>query len=537
MASSNTTLLFRNRSPLKEANWLRGSLEHAHCAKRNTSGRASLSAILARALLAALEGNVTQIERWQDGATGLVRVIAQSKSTGKLTPALLRLGGAGQPAAASIPHGKQGQVITYYLGLLYLGLALTTPGADDLLQAYAALLARRERGFNLEECRPQLLLLADELYFWVKYGAHSADAAHEQFDDVHIESVEEIPSAPASIQVTVDAQALTDLQALQKAHSDIAGGVTAPPETEATPEIAPDGGFVGPQAAQLRDAVEAGENVLLAGPTGTGKTLAFYDLVAHNPYHEVVTVEGAEGLLDLDFMGAIVPDGQERRWVDGPVTRAMRLAQDLPTLLFVDEITRVPTHQLNFLIGLLNPRPGELVRRAGVAVEGNGPFHLATIPVTQEIVWCPVANLRILAAGNFGKDYAVHDLDRALRRRFTTVVEFAYLPTAQEVRLVERETGLNGSVGQALATVASETRRLQAEGQLPGCVDTASLLAWARKCARAKARTVESVMQQAALTWADLVCGRTHTGQVNQANFDALRDYLSSLGKLPGGGL
>jgi hypothetical protein len=66
-------------------------------------------------------------------------------------------------------------------------------------------------------------------------------------------------------------------------------------------------------------------------------------------------------------------------------------------------------------------------------------------------------------------------------------------------------------------------------GEMPGCVDTASLLNWAKKCEFTTASTLESIMQQAKLSWADIVCGRDHTGRINQGSFEALEDYLSSL--------
>ena len=66
---------------------------------------------------------------------------------------------------------------------------------------------------------------------------------------------------------------------------------------------------------------------------------------------------------------------------------------------------------------------------------------------------------------------------------------------------------------------------------MPGCVDTASLLNWAKKCVRSCCRSfasisLSSIMQPAKLTWADTVCGRDHTGRVNQGAFKALEDYV-----------
>jgi hypothetical protein len=84
----------------------------------------------------------------------------------------------------------------------------------------------------------------------------------------------------------------------------------------------------------------------------------------------------------------------------------------------------------------------------------------------------------------------------------------------------------------ALVKLAQETRRLQSNGEMPGCVDTATLINWARKCETSASNSLAGIMQAAQLTWADTVCGRDHTGRVNQGGFRALEDYLSSLSVL-----
>ena len=143
-----------------------------------------------------------------------------------------------------------------------------------------------------------------------------------------------------------------------------------------------------------------------------------------------------------------------------------------------------------------------------------------------------------MAAGNFGRAYQVYDLDPAVRRRFDTEIEFDYLEYRDELALVRREApDLGARAAEALVKLAQETRRLLANGEMPGCVDTASLLNWAKKCVRncgsdsdrSAGNSLSSIMQAAKLTWVDTVCGRDHTGRVNQGAFKALEDYLSSL--------
>jgi MoxR-like ATPase len=245
----------------------------------------------------------------------------------------------------------------------------------------------------------------------------------------------------------------------------------------------------------------------------------------------LVTIEGKEGLTDLDFIGAILPqeDGT-RQWVDGPLLRAMRQARLEPVLLFLDEFNRIPRSHLNILLGLMNPKSGQACRQMGMDTKGEGPFYIVEAPMTSEIIACPAAHLRIVAAGNFGHAYQVYDLDPAVRRRFDTVIEFDYLEYQDELALVQREASqLNACTIEALVKLAQETRRLLSNGEIPGCVDTASLLNWARKCERCTTNSLASIMQAAKLTWADTICGRDHTGRVNQGAFKALEDYLTSL--------
>lgn len=292
-------------------------------------------------------------------------------------------------------------------------------------------------------------------------------------------------------------------------------------------------GFVGPQAKLLLDGLHHRKIILLAGPTGTGKTLAVEDVVQHMPDTRFVRIEGKEGMLDVDFLGNVVPRQTERVWQNGPLAEAMLEAQHDPVLLFLDELTRFPREQINLLIGFLNRKSGNICRQEGLDVVGAGPFYVARVPQDNSKVFvCPCDHLMIVAAANFGKDYAVYPLDPALRRRFTMAIEFDYPDQATEIGLITSITGLLRPIAELLVAVAIESRRIHENGDLPGQIDTASLIEWARKCVEFNATTASTVMNMAALTWADLVCGRTHDGRVDMAHFNALRDHLIALGKL-----
>ncbi len=72
----------------------------------------------------------------------------------------------------------------------------------------------------------------------------------------------------------------------------------APAAEEAAPSAAEEpavpGGFVGWQAAALAETLASGDNILLAVPTGTGKTFALHQVVQHMDSF-LVTIEGKEG--------------------------------------------------------------------------------------------------------------------------------------------------------------------------------------------------------------------------------------------------
>ena len=519
----DTVLLFRKRSPLTDDRlpWLRGSEEHSWTARRNTSGKGVVSAILVRALLSALEGSVLEANRSR--SANHIRAVVRSHSTPD-TAAECWLDWSS--SRCGVPHGEETKV-TYHLGVLAIVQALADPSlAVDFWQAYTGLLGAFRQYGRSAEIKEPLCRTADELYYFLRYGAGDPESSRSRLEALQIGP--QRPTPDTSEMFSMNVSPLTDPDALRA----LLGNDHAPEEAApvAAEEPAAPGGFVGWQAAALAEALASGDNILLAGPTGTGKTFALHQVV-QNIDSFLVTIEGKEGLTDLDFIGAILPqeDGS-RRWIDGPLLRAMRQARLEPVLLFLDEVNRIPRVHLNILLGLMNPKSGQACRQMGRDVDDEGPFYIVEAPMTSESVACPAARLRIVAAGNFGRAYQVYDLDPAVRRRFDTVIEFDYLEYRDELALVRREApDLGARAAEALVKLAQETRRLLSNGEMPGCVDTASLLNWAKKCERSAGNSLSSIMQAAKLTWADTVCGRDHTGRVNQGAFKALEDYLSSL--------
>jgi MoxR-like ATPase len=519
----DTALLFRKHTPLSDDHlpWLRGAEEHKWTARRNTSGKGVVSAILVRALINTLDGNA--LEAHHSSSAHHVRMIVRSRSRPDNAAECWLDWSSNR---CGLPYGE-GTRVTYHLGMLTIIEALAGPDtAQDFWQTYMELLGAFRQYGRSEKIKEPLCRAADELYYFLRYGAENPDASHTRLEALQISPQRPTPDTAEMISMNINP--LTDPDALRTLLS--CGDAQERSGLPSAKEPAMPGGFVGWQAAALAKALESGDNILLAGPTGSGKTFALQHVVQQLDFF-LVTIEGKEGLTDLDFIGAILPqeDGT-RKWVDGPLLRAMHQARLEPVLLFVDEVNRIPRVHLNILLGLMNPKSGQACQQMGIETQGISPFYLVEAPMTSEIVACPTHHLRIVAAGNFGRLYQVYDLDPAIRRRFDTVIEFDYLEYHDELALVRGEaTRLETATIEALVKLAQETRRLLANGELPGCIDTASLLNWAKKCERSGANSLETIMQEAKLTWADTVCGRDHTGRVNQGAFKALEDYLSSL--------
>jgi MoxR-like ATPase len=60
------------------------------------------------------------------------------------------------------------------------------------------------------------------------------------------------------------------------------------------------GHFVGQQAQLVYDGLRRGKTVLLAGQTGTGKTLAVEEVAQQMPDARLVGIKGKEGRLDCE---------------------------------------------------------------------------------------------------------------------------------------------------------------------------------------------------------------------------------------------
>src|SRR5580693_9483680 len=90
---------------------------------------------------------------------------------------------------------------------------------------------------------------------------------------------------------------------------------------------------IGDEESIFNAACRQGLSVLLKGPTGCGKT-RFVEAMAYDLERSLITVSCHDYLTTADLVGRFLLEGGETRWVDGPLTRAVREG----AICYLDEI-------------------------------------------------------------------------------------------------------------------------------------------------------------------------------------------------------
>ncbi|GGK04356.1 hypothetical protein GCM10007063_28380 [Lentibacillus kapialis] len=184
------------------------------------------------------------------------------------------------------------------------------------------------------------------------------------------------------------------------------------------------GGYVPPDEDLLSDAIIAlsmGKNVLLKGPTGSGKTRFAETLsnLFNQPMFNVncsvdLDAESLMGFKTLDYDG----DRQIIDFIPGPVTKSMKHG----TFLYIDEINMAKPETLPLINGVLDYR------------------RTVTNPFTEEIITAK-EGFGVVAAINEGYVGTV-PLNEALKNRFV-VIDIPYLQGEQLKKLIEDTSHLD----------------------------------------------------------------------------------------------
>ena len=204
--------------------------------------------------------------------------------------------------------------------------------------------------------------------------------------------------------------------------------------------------------------------VLLKGPTGCGKT-RFVEYMAWKLGRTLTVVKGAKGEQEMregevrvplvtiachedltasDLVGRYLLDAQGTRWIDGPMTRAVKTG----AILYLDEVVEARKDTTVLIHPLTDHRRILPVEKTGSIIEADDRFLLCI---------------------SYNPHYqsALKDLKHSTRQRFISV-EFDYPPADIEAEIVERESGCTVEQSQSLAKLGEKVRNLREHGLAEG---------------------------------------------------------------------
>ncbi|GIW11451.1 MAG: CbbQ/NirQ/NorQ/GpvN family protein [Dehalococcoidia bacterium] len=190
--------------------------------------------------------------------------------------------------------------------------------------------------------------------------------------------------------------------------------------------------------------------VLLKGPTGCGKTRFIeymaYRLQAHRinangePGVPLITVACHEDLTASDLVGRYLLEGEETRWIDGPLTKAVKTG----AICYLDEIVEARKDTAVLIHPLTDHRRILPVEKRGQVVEAADGFLL-------------------VISYNPGYQSALKDLKQSTRQRFVAI-EFSYPPRDLEAQIIQHEAGVPATLALDLAKLGEKVRNLREHG-------------------------------------------------------------------------
>jgi nitric oxide reductase NorQ protein len=179
--------------------------------------------------------------------------------------------------------------------------------------------------------------------------------------------------------------------------------------------------------------------VLLKGPTGCGKT-RFMEHMAWRLKRPLVTVACHDDLTSGDLVGRYLIKGNETVWIDGPLTRAVKVG----ALCYLDEIVEARKDTTVVIHPLADDRRVLPMEKRGELISAAPEFML-------------------VISFNPGYQSIIKDLKPSTRQRFVSI-DFNYPEPDRESLIVSRESGMDASMSQRLVKLGEMTRNLKEKG-------------------------------------------------------------------------
>ena len=198
--------------------------------------------------------------------------------------------------------------------------------------------------------------------------------------------------------------------------------------------------------------------ILLKGPTGTGKT-RFVEHMAwrlteslsppksksassNGSAHKLplITVACHEDLTASDLVGRYLLDADGTRWIDGPLTRAVKSGG----ICYLDEIVEARKDTTVIIHPLTDHRRSLTIDKLGTVINAADGFLL-------------------VVSYNPGYQNALKDLKHSTRQRFVAL-EFDFPDEETEARIIAHESGCDLDTAERLARLGLKIRNLREHG-------------------------------------------------------------------------
>jgi nitric oxide reductase NorQ protein len=218
---------------------------------------------------------------------------------------------------------------------------------------------------------------------------------------------------------------------------------------------------VGDEVELFRAAWDSKVPVLLKGPTGCGKT-RFVEYMAYHLNRPAVVVRGGQQVIEAednlplvtvachedltasDLVGRYLLEGEETKWIDGPLTRSVKAG----AICYLDEVVEARKDTTVLIHPLTDHRRILPIEKKSQLLQARDGFLL-------------------VISFNPGYQSALKDLKQSTRQRFISI-EFGYPPRETEARIVAHESGVDMDVAMNLAKMAEKVRNLREHGLSEG---------------------------------------------------------------------
>ena len=185
--------------------------------------------------------------------------------------------------------------------------------------------------------------------------------------------------------------------------------------------------------------------VLLKGPTGTGKTrfveyMSWYISEKKKKSVPLITVACHEDLTASDLVGRYLIDASGTKWIDGPLTRAVKSGG----ICYLDEVVEARKDTTVIIHPLTDHRRILTIDKLGEVYEADDDFLM-------------------VVSYNPGYQNALKDQKQSTRQRFVAI-EFDF-PTAElEAQIIESESEADTKTSESLASLGEKIRNLTDHG-------------------------------------------------------------------------